>query len=531
MAHNFATTNIGGNATVQLGDRHVVTTLNVAAAYIDLRDERNLQNFITRCDTKRSCVGSRRSKKRRISAVTRECRSHGNDLVEENLVPLPQPLASGSKTRRSPGDQTELTLHTKERHKKNEFQRKSSIGADHLSQDEEQEGPILETSAAMQKIARCLTNILQSARASETPSRQLPAILSARQNDQQAIAAVLKSGGTLQELYRLCVFLILCLIYRNVNISVQDIAKVLNKCQQDRLTPLLTAVIGFGIARYIYFGSVAQSLSDLTGDCFILEDAFCMERRVPLAEVCRFSKLKAFLEFHYEGTTGHAFVTAGRFNLTLGSRHGKTFRCDEWNVASQIQPDSKVVMSVYITVPARICIYCQGDLSSGRLAEFYWYVCNYLTFHNPNHHSASCDRYFRDRSVSATFQESSSTVSFQPVRTDAQTSPSDDKSTASAAASLKESPEIDSGSANLQLDEHHLGTLKNVDLRITDPVSEHTMLPSTSPTTAATTSSQYPDPAPSIAYESPLTPPETSSHVPASPHPVSPKLIPTAGMF
>lgn len=160
-----------------------------------------------------------------------------------------------------------------------------------------------------------------------------------------------------------------CLIYRNV--SGKEVSQALARCQQDQTLPLLSTLLGFGIARYLYLGQSGRSLTGVSGDCIILEDAFRKESFVPLSTCEDFSILKAFLEFHYRGTTAEILVKTGRFNMMLGSRRGLVIRNTDWSTQGRIKPQQRVVMAVYLETDVKKCIHCPSELTLTEPGKFF----------------------------------------------------------------------------------------------------------------------------------------------------------------
>lgn len=121
---------------------------------------------------------------------------------------------------------------------------------------------------------------------------------------------------------------------------------MINGCQQDQLLPVLTALLGFGIARYLYFGQLTPQLS--MGDHIFLEDAYGRQRTVPISVYRDWPILKTFLAVHYRETRSElaqACVRRNEYNLTLGSRRGRVIHPFEWSQA-RVKPGTKVIMSV-----------------------------------------------------------------------------------------------------------------------------------------------------------------------------------------
>lgn len=147
--------------------------------------------------------------------------------------------------------------------------------------------------------------------------------------------------GCAGETVALCVFFFSCLTHRNV--SRKDVFKIVTHCQEDRILPFLTWLLGVGLARYLYLGSVSRSLTGLAGGSIILEDAFQQRRRVSMSVCEHFSILKAFLEVHYQGRPGEPLVKAGQLNMTLGSRWDSAIRSSDWQTKVRIQAGSTLV--------------------------------------------------------------------------------------------------------------------------------------------------------------------------------------------
>jgi len=174
------------------------------------------------------------------------------------------------------------------------------------------------------------------------------------------------------EIVALCVFLLSCLTYRNV--SSKDVFKIVTKCQEDRMLPFLTWLLGVGLARYLFLGGALRSLTGLAEDSIILEDAFQQRRRVSMSVCEHFSILKAFLEVHYQGRPGEPLVKAGQFNMTLGSRRGLAVSSSDWQTKGHIQAGSTLVMSIYLRTDDAKCMACRSALTITLMGEFFWYV-------------------------------------------------------------------------------------------------------------------------------------------------------------
>ena len=167
-----------------------------------------------------------------------------------------------------------------------------------------------------------------------------------------------------------CEFLLSCLTYRNVSSKV--ISKIVGRCQEDRMLPLVTWLFGLGLVRYLYLSQILRSLSGLDGDCVILEDAFQQQRRVPMSTCEHFSILKAFLEVHYQGRPGEPLVKIGQFNMTLGSRRGMAIRPSDWATKGLIRAESNVVMYIYVKTDESKCIACLPILEVTSMGKFFW---------------------------------------------------------------------------------------------------------------------------------------------------------------
>jgi len=107
-------------------------------------------------------------------------------------------------------------------------------------------------------------------------------------------------------------------------------------------------MLGVGLARSFYLGSVSRSFNRLSEDFIILEDASQQRRPVSMSVCEHFSILEAFRKVHYRGKSGEALVKAGRFSMILGSREGLPARPSDWSIKGRIQVGSTLVMSIHV---------------------------------------------------------------------------------------------------------------------------------------------------------------------------------------
>lgn len=147
---------------------------------------------------------------------------------------------------------------------------------------------------------------------------------------------------------------------------------VVFKREQDRGYHVLSLLFIYGIIRYFCLPQIARCISEFTGDCIIVEDACREPWRVPMSHCEHFRMLKAYLEFRHQGRPGETLVKAGQFNLMLGSRRGLAIRTSDWTKQGPIKPNSRVVMSVFITTDDARCTKCQKSLTISAMGEFHW---------------------------------------------------------------------------------------------------------------------------------------------------------------
>lgn len=135
---------------------------------------------------------------------------------------------------------------------------------------------------------------------------------------------------------------------------------------------LIAGLITFALARYFCIPSMLQQLSEWTGGSLIILDPFMHELRVPKAHVEHFTLLEAFLRLKLGGTTAEVFIKTDQFNLTLGQRYGRVISKTDWAVKGRVKPHQRVVMSVFIKRQDAKCVECQIKLSMSDSGQFTW---------------------------------------------------------------------------------------------------------------------------------------------------------------
>ena len=410
-SHRFGPAEIGGSARVHQGDKNVSNTYYICKAVFSsaqpLHDYAGVSKKRSRDDQDDSSD--------RCACRSKRCRVSPDDVVEQNNHLLGRTLPENTTLvplLKRPFQHTEdLDEEGRKRAKHVERQRGNhSTLYDHsISQQEFEEGSHrtlidpppsghngpqdnafaafvsaanqIDTSQkgvlliVLEKIRQVLYSpvIPRSFFAYTTVDHATPILGSSVPEHHNRVIDTLRGNRIhqpVQEMVVTCVFLLSCLTYRNV--SGKDILKIVAKCQEDRMLPLLTWLFGLGLARYLYLRQISRSLSGLTGDCIILEDAFQQQRRVPMSTCEHFSILKAFLELHYQGRPGEPLVKAGQFNMTWGSRRGLAIRSSDWATKGHIQAGSNVVMSIYVRSDDAKCIECQTALTVTQMGEFFW---------------------------------------------------------------------------------------------------------------------------------------------------------------
>jgi len=185
------------------------------------------------------------------------------------------------------------------------------------------------------------------------------------------MVAAFTSMSPSQQFVALFLFLVTFIACRNV--PKEEISKVLARCQQDRMLPLITGVLGAGIVHCVYTTQIARSLSGLSGDCITLENAFGGKRLVSMAICEHLDILKAYLKVDYQQTAGKPFVVIAHFNLLMGSRKGVAIGSHEWASKGRIKPRSRLVTAVFILTEEPRCLKCRSPLSALMTGDFLWY--------------------------------------------------------------------------------------------------------------------------------------------------------------
>lgn len=158
------------------------------------------------------------------------------------------------------------------------------------------------------------------------------------------------------------------------NVSPEDLADFIRKCQHDQLLPAMTFLLGIGLYRYFSSRRLLQNPSCMSQERITLEDAYGRLRLLSLDICSDFNVLKSFLESHYRDTTastGEALVKAGQFNLILGSRRGNILHPSKWR-NNRLTPGSRIINSVYMKSNDGKCFLCQKTLIVSELGEFHW---------------------------------------------------------------------------------------------------------------------------------------------------------------
>jgi len=410
--HYFGPAEISGNAIVHQGDKHVQNTYYICKATFSSQDE--LRRLSDDADHSRKLL--RDEPDDGCTCRSRRCRGDVRHFEELNTLMLDgltrKDHATGplGKRHRQYIEDTEQVAYRRARHlvstgpgnthEHSTVQEECEHCADssdqplsllHLRRHEHAPDSMLTGSASaasqfersQRGVLLILLEKLRQALYSPAIARSIFSRTAPVATSETSITAMAESyNGELvtttrnnidkarNEVLGLCVFLLSCLTYRNV--SSKDVSKIIAKCQEDRMLPFLTWLLGVGLARYFYSISISTSLNGLVGDFIVLEDAFQQKRRVPMSTCEHFSILKAFLEVHYQGKPGEPLVRAGHFNMTFGSRRGLAIRSSDWQTKGRIKAGSSVVMSLYIQRKDTNCALCSCAMSVTLLGEFFW---------------------------------------------------------------------------------------------------------------------------------------------------------------
>ena len=370
--HKFGQTKIGRGASVQQGDQHigqVVHTFNIAEAYISCQHEPTLRE-----------VGLVPGSKRRCDEATEHHEFQGHSLRKRRRIGRGKKDFKGKVDEKQAGErQGKSALHACDRIEELS-QAFEIVNAAAINIPEASQRPSLLRLFQQVYDALLLSPIPRLVLRTPASSLKISHPGTSTPNEKEgALVPICQQAAPIHGLAIICIVLILSLSCRNV--SGKDVSRVIARCQQDRLLPLLSTLLGFGIARYLYSGQIGKALTGLTGDCILFEDAFRKETPVPMSTCQDFSILKAFLEVHYRGTTGEVFAKTGRFNLMLGSRRGLVIRGSDWSSRGCIKPRQRVVMSVYLSTDTPECTKCQSELIVSANGDFFCTLCQ---------------RYFRD---------------------------------------------------------------------------------------------------------------------------------------
>lgn len=329
--HIYGNTTVGGNGTVQLGDRQVTNHFTIGQAYFSLTGE-----FY---DTSGG--------------------SHTSGIGTQS---------------RPPGDQAaqgKERAHTENgRIKKRGRPRKEKCSERARQCQDSSSGSSMD-----QFLLRVLSTVLpvsghQSSSSASSPPRSPPTSYEPLSPNWNCRSSPFENRDRPEHEIEM---LLSCLssYIRRKNISVDDPKSFLRACQHDPYLTTLISAICTGLCK----PSTAQLLKAAPSPkTLTLEDAYGRTRPISMDICVDFQLLKRFLEVHYEnigGKAGHALVKAGQFHVMLGSRRGKAIGRDEWQ-HHDFQPDWRLVNSVYVSKEEAKCPGCQVDMAVTAQGEFHW---------------------------------------------------------------------------------------------------------------------------------------------------------------
>ena len=372
--HQHGNSTIAGRAKVQQGDRHVTNHIHIAAAYLSLQDELDLP----RLDPSR------------VSAELRQ--THVPTHTQCSDVPsTTYGLRPGGRAGRhdeswQSGPRRKRSILTEsEPSTKCPGSLTSGVNTTHDSISSAVAVHGQSQSIFLSNLLECIRMALNTVNVPHLQFAGLPRTLEepssppfpesndfARSEGSKLVPSPQQHRSTEQDLLILCIGVVTFLTGRNV--SGTDLVQMIDRCQWDRLLPILTALLGFGIARYLYLGQLTSAPS--IGDYIFLEDAYGRQRNVAMAVCEDWSILKTFLAVHYRdtcGRIGETLVNGGQYNLTLGSRRGQVLHDFEWSRA-RLKPGFRIVNSVYLDTEDAKCLICESRLMINMMGEFHWYV-------------------------------------------------------------------------------------------------------------------------------------------------------------
>jgi len=353
---NYGNTRVDGHGVVHLGDKHVVNYHYVDRAFFSLNNESACFEHAYRqaLQTPRyDHSGNRSSNQPRIA---RRLRNAAPDLASKGK--------GSASTASYPSQTTQYVLQ-------------SPTGSAQLP-------PLpLSTSASDRSVmAPALTRLLSPlAYVLRFPNTSNILSTTNWRSSQQSATQELVSHQYRNNLEFLLLCFMLITFITGRNVSMEEFTHFLIKCSNDSFSHPVTFLLGFGVCRYLYFGSLSRTPSQVGGDYFLLEDAFGVETMVSMSLFEDISIMESFLDVHYRGSPGERLVRARRFNFMLNSRRGYVISPSELCRKRSIRSRARIVMAVYLTTTQAKCTECTLPLAATTPGEF---CCR------------RCDRVYRD---------------------------------------------------------------------------------------------------------------------------------------
>jgi len=285
--HDFESTAISGNATVQQGDRQIINTFHITHGYIVLQDELDLPEFMLN-------LSSKRERERECEEVddesirakrTKRIRT-GQGSRDTSKLSVLSRSASGKRRHENEIDDYGDAHHVSKRPRSRTLQSVSEARCGTLStQKSIQEGTSKLAAARdgtmLRRIYQSLPRLLFESASNSSQCSSAPYDLVATSHSERESRAaervLMPQHGMRSVMQDLATIFLATLSYLACDNGGINKVKCLVKRRDDRLH-LLGAFIFFGIARFLLLPQIAKGISEYSGDCIILMDASCFRR-------------------------------------------------------------------------------------------------------------------------------------------------------------------------------------------------------------------------------------------------------------
>lgn len=152
--------------------------------------------------------------------------------------------------------------------------------------------------------------------------------------------------------------------------SFQALLDAVARMRQDTLFPIVTAVLGSCLTRWLLRSSLQNFNTDPSDECRLFIDVYGIERKVPLAYFASEKILDGFLEMHYRNSSAQQFVADHQYTLRVSNEAGWRIMSREGSprLALAFQ---KIKMAILYRVTSKRCLECLNKLN-GKSERVAW---------------------------------------------------------------------------------------------------------------------------------------------------------------